>query len=254
MSTILAAIDNSAAATPVLQTAVALAPIFGAGVEALHVADDGGVTAQGCADALGIRLHMASGTPVDEVIRATEAGDVVAVVLGTRNRPLETGRGGRTALAVASATAKPVVLVPPGLALSEPVSRVLVAIKGTPRSTRALKRTVELVGAAGLELVVVHVDQEESLPLFSDQVQYETDIYVAEFLARYVPGTGEHVRIQLRTGIPAVEILAAADEVDADLIAVGWPHTSDVSRGRVAREIVTRSRRAVVLVALADGP
>jgi nucleotide-binding universal stress UspA family protein len=254
VSIIVAAIDNSAAATPVLKTALALAPVFGARVEALHVADQEGITARACAAGLHVPLRTVPGPPVEAVIRATAADDVVAVVLGTRNRPVATPVAGHTAPSVASATAKPVILVPPSWAVPATLSRVLVGIKGTPRRARALKRTVELAGAAGLELFVVHVDQEDSIPLFSDQVQYETELYVGEFLARYLPGTGDNVRVQLRTGVAADEILAAADEVDAHLIAIGWPHSLDPERGHVAREIAARSRRGVVLVAVEDPP
>ena len=45
MSTVIAAIDDSAAARPVLATAQAVAALWDAHVEALHVAEDDGHTA-----------------------------------------------------------------------------------------------------------------------------------------------------------------------------------------------------------------
>jgi nucleotide-binding universal stress UspA family protein len=95
------------------------------------------------------------------------------------------------------------------------------------------------------------VDDEDSMPRFSDQVQHETTEYANEFLARYAPGAPE-ARLQLRIGDPADEILAAVDELDVDLLAIGWPHSDDPTRGAVARELLDRTRVPVLLVALAN--
>ena len=52
MSRIVAAIDNSPAARPVLSVALALGPVLGADVEAVHVADEEGDTAAAAAGSL----------------------------------------------------------------------------------------------------------------------------------------------------------------------------------------------------------
>ena len=123
-------------------------------------------------------------------------------------------------------------------------------MEGTPDKARSTKRTIEVAARAGLELIVVHVDDESSIPRFSDQVQHETDAYAREFLARYCRGAPE-ARLELRIGLPADEILAAVDKVAPDIIAIGWPHSSEPGRGAVAREILDRSHTPVLLVAVA---
>jgi nucleotide-binding universal stress UspA family protein len=253
MTVILAAIDDSAAATPVLETAVAIAPVMGAHVRALHVGDEVGRTAQSAADAAHIPLEVLHGEPLDELRRRADADDVAVVVLGLRGRPTSPRRAGRVAIAIANATPKPVVVVPPEARVPDRVRRVLIAMEGTPGKARELRRAVELADAAQLELNVVHVDDETSIPLFSDQVQYETEAYANEFLARNAPGV-KGARLELRVGVPADEILRAADEVKPDLLAIGWRQSDDPARGRVAREIVSRSPIPVFLVALADDP
>ena len=112
-------------------------------------------------------------------------------------------------------------------------------------------RTIELGATADVELIVVHVDDEESIPSFSDQVQYESQAYANEFLARYCAGAPE-ARLVLRIGDPGDEILTVADEVAPDLLAIGWPHTDDPNRRNVAREIINRSHIPVLLVAVTD--
>ncbi len=250
MTRIIAAINDSAAATPVLQTALALTPLLGSAVEALHVADEAGITASACAEQLGVALRTVSGDPLEQILLAIAADDVVAVVVGAHGRPSQRPPAGHIPLSLVSATVKPVVIVPPAQPAS-PIRRVLIAIEGSPRKARSLKRAVELAGAAQLELTVVHVDEEDSIPMFSDQPQHETEVYTGEFLARCCPGAPQ-AALQLRTGEPAEEILAAANDVDPDLIAIGWPHGGDPARGHVARAIVDRCRRPVLLVAYTD--
>jgi nucleotide-binding universal stress UspA family protein len=108
---------------------------------------------------------------------------------------------------------------------------------------------VDVTANADLELVVVHVDDEDSIPSFSDQVAHETDSYAEEFLARYLHGAPK-ARLELRVGVPADEIIAAADAAVADVLAIGWPQSRDEQRGAVACEVLDRSRIPVLLIAL----
>ena len=250
MNKVLAAIDNSAAAQPVLATALMLAPVLDASVEAVHVSDDDGGTAGASAESFEVPFHVVPGNPFDVLMEMATSDDVVAVAVGTRGRPGGPRPAGHLALALASAIDKPVLLVPPDAQTPGSLQRVVLAMEGTPRKARSVKRAVEVVGGAGLELVVVHVDDEASIPLFSDQVQHETDAFAREFLARYCRGAPE-ARLELRIGDPAEEILAAAEMVAPDLLAIGWPHSSDPERGTVAREILDRSPTPVLLVAVA---
>lgn len=247
MSRILACIDNSAAARPVLAAARVLAPVLNATVQAVHVRENGDRTARAAASALGVPLQTLDGDPVEQLASSAAADDVVAVVIGARGRPC--GRhAGHLALGLANRVATPVVVVPPDAELPAELHRVLVAIEGTPRNSRRLKRAIELSQGAGLELVLVHVDDESSIPSFSDQVAHETESYAHEFLARFAPGA-QAARLELRVGAPADEILTAADSERPDLVAMGWPQSDDPARGVVAREVLDRIHRPVLLVA-----
>lgn len=253
MTTILAAIDDSAAAQPVLATALAIAPLLDAHVRAVHVAPAGsdGHTTQAAAHAVNIPLTLVQGDPFEQIVRLVDSDDVVAVVLGARARPTGRRPAGHLALALASVIVKPVVMVPPEARPPARIRRVLVAMEGTNHKARDLLQVIELGAAAELELVVVHVNDEESIPSFCDQVQYETEAYAKEFLARYLPRAPE-AQLHLRVGVPVDEILAAADELAPDLLAIGWPQTDDPARGDVARELVNRSRLPLLLVAVID--
>lgn len=248
MTRVIAAIDNSAAARPVLVMARAVASALADTLEALHVMEDGEETARASAEAADVALRTLSGDPIEQIARVVAEEDVAALVLGARGAPGGPRPAGHLAIALAGRTDKPVVVVPPGAQPPEQLRRVLVAMEGTPGKTRALQRTMEITTGADLDIVVVHVDEE--VPSFTDQVQHETEAYAREFFARHVLGA-PRARLELRIGVPATEVLNAVESLHAELVAIGWPHTTDPGRGAVAREILDRSPVPVLLVAVA---
>lgn len=247
MNRIVAAIDNSAAARPVLAMARALCSALDGVIEAVHVSENGDETARSVAEAAGADLRTVTGDPVEALSAVVCEDDVVALVVGARRGLSGPRRTGHLALKLAARTDKPVVAVPPEARPPPVLSKVLVAMEGSPGKVRALQRSIEISTAAGLEIVVVHVDEE--IPSFTDQVQHEAAAYAHEFFARHLIGA-PHVALELRIGVPASEVLRAAESTGAEVIAVGWPHTADASRGAVAREILERSPVPVLLVAI----
>jgi len=250
MPLVIAAIDNSAAARPVLAAAAAFGQLLGAQVEAVHVAEEDGQTAQACADSLGIPLLRLAGDPVTEVVARAGTPSVVGVAIGARRRVKGHGIG-HMARAVVDTVDKPVLVVPPDAPRVQRFRRALVAMEGTPAKARAIKSAVELAAGADLELIVLHVDDESSIPSFSDQLAHEADAYATVFLARYAPGA-PRARLELRIGSPAEAIIAASTSLAADVIALGWPQSPEPGHGRVAREVLDRSHVPVLLVALAS--
>ena len=247
MRRVIAAIDNSAAARPVLAMAKAIASDLGGELDVLHVVEDGDETARASAEVAGETLRTLSGDPVEQLATVVAEEDVAALVLGARGGVGGPRPAGHLALTLAGRTDKPVIVVPPGAEPPGQVRRVLLAMAGTPGKARALQRTIELSSSANFEIVVVHVDEE--IPSFTDQVQHETEAYAQEFLARHVLGAPQ-AQLEMRMGVPASEVLGAVESLKADLVAVGWPHTTEPGRGAVAREILDRSPVPVLLVAL----
>ena len=154
--------------------------------------------------------------------------DIVAIVIGATSRTSEDAEKPlgtwRWLLADADRQARL-----DGAERLEPPERlrtVVVAMEGTPGKVRALQRSIDLSARAGLEIVVVHVDDEQSIPSFSDQVHHETEAYAQEFFARHLVGAPK-MRLELRFGDVADEVLGAIESAQADLVAVGWPHGSE---------------------------
>ena len=249
MNTVLACIDDSAAARAVLALARAIAPLFDAEVEAVHV-DEVGETAREAARAFDVKIRTLHGDVVEALSEAVCGEDVVVVVVGARGRPKGARPVGHVALELADRADAPVLVVPPDAKMPGHVRRVLVAMEGTPASARSLKRTVALASGADLDLVVLHVDDERSIPSFSDQVQHETEAYAREFLARYAPGLPQ-ARLELRVGMPGEEILRASDSIQPDVVVLGRRQHGEAGSSPVVREVLEHSHRPVLLVALA---
>lgn len=247
MSRIVAAIDNSPAARPVLSVALALAPVLGAEVEAVHVVEEEGDTAAAVAGSLGVPYRVLPGDdPLAAILGYAADADVILVVVGARRR-LQSKDLGHLASRIAEDLDKPVVVVPPETRPLERLRRVVIALEANPDKARSLSSVISVAAGADLDLVVVHVDDEDSIPSFSDQEAHETRAYAEEFLARYLPGAGP-ARLELRVGDPADEIVELTRQGDVDLLALGWPH--DPERGAVARRILGRCPIPVLLVSI----
>lgn len=249
MKRLIAAIDNSAAARPVLGMARALAPMLSAAVEAVHVTEDGDRTARAVADSFGLPLLTLSGDPLEAIAELAADDEVVAVAVGTRGLPRRHKGVGHLSLALADRINKPVLAVPPEACPPERLGTVLIAVEGTAAKAPGLERAIDFAVGADLDLVVVHVDDEDSIPSFCDQTQHETEAYTREFLARYCPGA-RGARLELRVGVPAEEIVAAIASEAAEMLALGWPQGADGTRGAVAREVLDRSQVPVLLIAV----
>jgi nucleotide-binding universal stress UspA family protein len=244
---VLAAIDNSLAAQPVLRVAERLAELFGADVDVLHVRVDGDDVAQNAAAAAGLEVRTLSGPTVDTLARQAEPDDVAVIVVGSRGMPHSRRRVGQTAFSILETVEKPVAVVPPD-ARADRLERVLVPLEGTGSTSLAPRRVIELAQDAQFDVVVLHVHDEASLPAFTDQPQHETAAWGDEFLARYCPwGVGD-VRLEVRVGRPEDEVLRAAEQTGADLIALGWSRALAGGRAPIVRAVLERGRRPVLLI------
>ncbi|MGZ4691747.1 MAG: universal stress protein [Acidimicrobiia bacterium] len=246
-SLVLAAIDSSAAARPVLEWAAVFARSLGCSVQALHVSEDGDDPTAALAAAAEIPLRTVTGDVIACLRSAVEDPRVVAMVLGGRGLPGGPRPAGHVALQVITDVVKPVILVPPDIAEPPQLRRALLPLEGTPGGGRIPESVLALLADAGIQIAAVHVDDDSSLPAYSDQVQHETEAFSHEFIARNVP-TSVDVDLALRVGQPGRELLAESDESTSDLIVLAWSRDLSPGRAEVVRELLERSRIPVLLV------
>ena len=239
MTRVIAAVDNSLAARPVLATAQSLADLLGSTVDPIHVQTNGTRVASNETAAAGLELRVPRAPRSCGFGEVAGAGDVAAVVVGACGTPASSRPVGSTAFELIESIDKPVVVVPPDVARAGALSRVIVPLEGTLSSlARATSPHRDRLRCEPRRRGL-HVHDEASLPAFTDQPQHETDAWAEEFLARYVPSRFGDVRLEVRVGRRNEEVLRAAEELDADLIALGW--SQDLAPGRAP---VVRGARA----------
>jgi nucleotide-binding universal stress UspA family protein len=248
MTTVLAALDNSLAGNPVLVTARALARMLGAELNAIHVQTDHDATAWNVAEAMGIPLRVAKGPVVDRLLQAGRNDEVTAVVIGARGTPGGRRPLGSTALAVATSLLKAVVVVPPEARIAPELRRVLVPLEGTTSTSLAPRSMIELACSAKLDVIALHIHEEEDIPAFTDQPQHEHEAWAREFLARYCPWGIGTVRLERRIGRSDELVPLVAEESRCDLIALGWAQALAPGRAPVIRTTLEHSHVPVMLV------
>jgi hypothetical protein len=251
MSVLLAAVDNSAAAQPVLAFARELARLMSAEVEAVCVEEhEGAATAEEMTRLARVRVHRRSG----EVARAIESvaheRDAVAVVIGARRLPSGATPAGHVTLDLVQSLEVPVAIVPPQVRV-HPIGRVLVAVEGNGES-HALRHLVRhVMHGPTLEIVALHVFEPERLPLFGDQPVLETEAWADEFRRRALQNAHD-VRVESRVGLAPRALGRAAHELDVDLVVVAWHGNLAGGHGRIVRGLLAEADVPLLLVPIAE--
>jgi nucleotide-binding universal stress UspA family protein len=251
MTMILAAIDDGTTAPAVLATALKVASMLPASLQAVHVRNDNESAVQAAAATASVPLRVIDGDTVNELVRAVDRPEVVLGVIGARGGPEGTGLG-HVATAVVERAATPVLVVPatPRPDGSRPILRALVPLEGTDESSTAVAAALEQLAAAGVELVAVHVFDEGTVPRFWDSPAHAGDSYRAEFASRWC--SRPDVDLHLRRGSAPTAVLDVADTEHADLIALGWAQNLSPGRARLVRAVLAKADVPVLLVPLAE--
>jgi len=246
MTRLLAAIDDSEAAGTVLAIAGGLAGVVASRLEALHVRENGARHARAVADAAAVPLHEVAGDVVDQITIAASAPDIRAIAVGTRRHPEGARPAGHVALALLTRLAVPLLVVPPEARSTGGLRRVLVPLDGSMTTARRAGPAIDLAAAAGLEVIVIYVCDEQHIPMFTDHAHHETRSFADEFIARYAPQAP--VNLELRVGEPADEVLAAVTAVHADLLAIAWAQVLQAGRARIVRQLLEQSPVPLLLL------
>jgi nucleotide-binding universal stress UspA family protein len=147
---------------------------------------------------------------------------------------------------------KPVLLVPPNERLrTYGIGRALVPLDGTPESAAAVAETMALLARAGVDIVVLHVFQPDTVPRFWDHSVHAETAWQSEFLSRYC--ADQDVRLEVRSGEPGESIGHIASVERVDLIVLGWSQRLEPGRARTVRSAVASSAVPVLLVPLRTG-
>jgi len=248
VSTVLAAIDGSPISRAVLDVAREVARVLDARVDAVHV-DEGTGLPQVEISSGEAPLRVVPGDPSSVLIAEAAARSVAAIVVGSCREVGGPTPAGHVSLDVIGNVPKPVVVVPPSTPEGYRLHTVLVPVLGKP--AEALEEVVLLAENPQLHVVVLRTLDELSIPSFEDQPHYDMQAWADEFLARWVPGAGADTALEVRIGQPEELVLAVAQEVCADIVAIGRRRDLPTAQTPLTLAALERSPIPVVLLPIA---
>jgi len=252
MSVVLAALDTSAAARPVLETALEIGVLTASSVEVVHVRSDPSEsceTPESLAHRHEVPFKLLEGEVEPMLLAAIEAPEAIAAVVGARSTPGGQRPVGHTARYLLEHTNTPIVVVPPDTIVHHGLRRLLVPLEGTESSSRSVLERLWPLLVADVELVVLHVFTDRTFPAMLDRPEYDLEIWGREFLRRHFP---RNVRIELRPGPVAAQVAEVSHEHGADLVVLSWSQSSAANKARVVREVLSASVLPVLLLPVAS--
>ena len=248
MTTVIAALDSSAAARPVLDAARRIAAITHATVHAIYVRDGAEETPRLLAERAGVPLTITGGPVPRALAHAHREPSVGIGVRGARATPSGRRPLGRTVSQVLQSAEKPIVVVPPDAPAdgARPLRRLLLPLDGTEATARPVAAFVgQLDVGADLELVVVHVFTPSTVPRTLDRARRDLFLWADEFLARSCPLA---TSIELRSGAVGRAVADVCRDEDIDLVVLSWSQDTTGGHAQVVRDVLACSTVPVLLL------
>jgi len=139
------------------------------------------------------------------------------------------------------------------------MQKILLAINESPFSFQIAEFAYALAKPLEAELAILHVVDQALLPVFNEanpqqqeevllKLKEQSNNFLTKFQSQFV---GLKNWIFSQSGIPAEEIIKAADEWKADLIIIGTHGRTGLKRlfmGSVAEDVLRHSKIPVVVI------
>jgi hypothetical protein len=245
--TVIAAIDNSLAAQPVLAAAKLIAPLLDAVPLAVHVSEGPAETAEAVAGAEGVALTtIAHRAPVEAVCEALDEPQVVMGVLGSRSARGGQTPAGHTALAVLQRVAKPVLIVSPTARVDRTGTTLRVGVALENGEDYVPGPMLQILLDHDVEVVVVHVFDTAHAPAFWEQSQHAYEAWAHELSLRHFPNG--RAAVLLRGGRPGEEILKFVRAEGIHLLILHWARCLAGGHARTVQEILSSAEVPVLLL------
>ncbi|MGZ7000745.1 MAG: universal stress protein [Acidimicrobiales bacterium] len=233
-----------------METAHWLGRILGTEVMAIHADEGDSEGLEAIAAATGTTIAVTHGDATNVITDRLAAEDVVLGVVGTRGWPGGRRPAGHIALAVARASGKPLVVVPPerpGPTL-ESGCRVLAAFDDTPQSIAGAEELERLFVGSEVDILVVHVFDWTNVPPFWDQAHHAAESWGRELAARHLRNFDTPV--ELRGGAPGICLVEVAAAESVDLIAMSWSQDLSAGKAQTVQHVLAASKVPVLLLPL----
>jgi Universal stress protein family len=209
----------------------------------------GAEEAAGVPDALrelaGRSLRILTEPLEASLLDAIDAPEVLLAVIGARGEPADGDPVGARGRHLLAHTSKPIVVVPPGLRAPGPIASVLVPLEGSEESSRPILDALWPMIRTNVQVIVVHVFTEATLPRMLDRPVRDLDLLGQEFLTTHLPVAE---LIELRADPVAASIGDVAREQGSDLVVLSWGQNITTGRAQVVRDVLRATSLPVMLL------
>jgi nucleotide-binding universal stress UspA family protein len=218
-----------------------------------------------------VDVRVSTGEAVTEILRVADAERAEGLIAATHSGRLERLTDTSTARRLVARSRIPVFVLRPGGRRTTRIQTVLVAVDGSPGGAQALDEAIALARLTGSALVLLRVIASPEHfgfdPLLATtlgaQPRAESDAQALSVAEEYVNTMARRIRAhgidathKVMVGAAAERIVAAADQLDADLIVMsthGYLAPVRTLLGSTADDVVQTAGRPVLLVRRTDG-
>jgi hypothetical protein len=142
-------------------------------------------------------------------------------------------------------TNKPVLVVPAQVQAHDAFRHLLIPLDGAESSSNAVYDRLLPLCTKPVELTVLHVFTDTTMPAMLDRPARDFEILGKEFLHRHLP----HVRhIELRLGPIGRRVCEVSLEQGCDLVVLSWSQDTASGRALVIREVLNSAMLPVLLL------
>lgn len=222
----------------------------------------------------GVRIHLGHGDPADGILEAERRIEPSLIAMTTHGRTgFDRWVHGSVAERVLRQSTRPLLLVNPFEQMEHeprppegatPIRKVIVPLDGSEESMAALKVSQAIGRLYDAELILIHVPPVLHRPVTYPDLYAAPEVLNAEERAHALldpirgrlEEAGQTTRIRVGKLPPAMAILQAIDDEEADLIAMTTHGRGGLSRwvfGSVAEKVL-RNCRIPMLVLRAPAP
>ena len=249
MTDVLVAVDDTAAAEPVLRTGLLIAQSLGRPVHVLH-AGEPNPRLEELAHQYGLAVDFQPGPAETTVPAAVADPQVEVVVVGLHGLPGH-HRTGHLVPALASQSRVPVVIVPASAAVRGAAGRVMFPLDGTQRISAGARPLIAAYVAAGIDVIALHVYDPKTVPRFHDGPEDDA-VWRDEFLAQHCADL--EIQLTTRPGPLVPAVLEVAASQDVDIIALPTRGDTAGIADSFVHEVLTSADRPVALVPVPRTP
>lgn len=196
-----------------------------------------------------VATRAVSGYPISSICRVADDENVDLIIMGTHGRnPVMSFLIGSVVQGVQYRTSRPLITVPQSRnpMESEEIMTILCPVNFTDTALRALTHAAELGAKLGAEVLALNLVEADELADIHD-VTRRLELWIPDALKEICL-----VRVLVRRGNAAEEVVRYANQQNVDLIVIGARHKrfADTTVLGTTTERVTRHARCAVMTVM----